>query len=49
MYLPGDTILITDIGSENTSHPGSSPVCVTTMMVNTNCCNGGSRREVVPS
>ena len=53
MYLPGDTILITDIGSGNTndkSDPGSSLVCVTTN-VNTHCCrsadnpNGGSRGE----
>ena len=53
MYLPGDTILITDIGSENTnnkSDPGSSLVCNTTN-VNAQCCrnsdnpNGGSRGE----
>ena len=53
MYLPGDTILITDIGSINTndeSDPGSSLVCVTTN-VNTQCCNsadnpnGGGRGE----
>ena len=50
MYLPGDTILITDIGSESTddtSDPGSSLVCVTTN-VNTQCCrtaDGGSRGE----
>ena len=50
MYLPGDTILITDIGSFNTddsSDPGSSLVCVTTN-VNTRCCrgsDGGSRGE----
>ena len=37
MYLPGDTILITDIGSENTSDPGSSLVCVTTN-VKPQCC-----------
>ena len=33
VYLPGDTILITDIGSDNTndrSDPGSSLVCNTT-------------------
>ena len=44
VYLPGDTILITDIGSENTedrSDPGSSLVCVTTS-VNTHCCNSAS-------
>ena len=50
MYLPGDIIFITDIGSENTndkSDPGSSLVCVTTN-VNTHCCrsiDGGSRGE----
>ena len=49
MYLPGDTILITDIGSSNAgdSDPGSSLVCVTTN-VNTHCCrgaDGGSRGE----
>ena len=53
VYLPNGTILITDIGSENTydrRDPGSSLVCVTTN-VNTNCCrnsdnpNGGSRGE----
>ena len=53
VYLPGDTILITDIGSENTddrSDPGSSLVCNTTN-VNTNCCrsadnpNGERRGE----
>ena len=50
IYLPGDTILITDIGSENTSYPsdpGFSLVCVTTN-VNTNCCrdaDGGSEGE----
>ena len=51
MYLPNDTILITDIGSFNDrSDPGSSLVCNTTN-VNTNCCrsadnpNGGGRGE----
>ena len=52
IYLPGDTILITDIGSENNdnSDPGSALVCVTTN-VNTQCCrgadnpNGGGRGE----
>ena len=42
VYLPGDTIFITDIGSENTndrSDPGSSLVCVTTN-VNAQCCRG---------
>ena len=53
VYLPGDTILITDIGSEDTddrSDPGSSLVC-NTNNVNTHCCsgqdnpNGGGRGE----
>ena len=53
VYQPGDTILITDIGSNTTndrSDPQSSLVCVTTN-VNTNCCrgadnpNGGGRGE----
>ena len=55
MYLPGDTILITEVGrfiniTQNTSNPESSLVCVTTN-VNTHCCrskdnpNGGSRGE----
>ena len=39
VYLPGDTILITDIEGTNAgdSDPGSSLVCVTTN-VNTQCC-----------
>ena len=44
VYLPGDTILITNIGSENTndrSDHGSSLVCNTTN-VNIHCCNGAS-------
>ena len=47
VYLPGDTILITDIGRGNSSDPGFSLVCVTTN-VNTNCCrsaDGGARGE----
>ena len=52
VYLPGDTILITDIGSTNAgdSDPRSSLVCITTN-VNTQCCrgndnpNGGGRGE----
>ena len=50
LYLPGGTILITDIGSENTDDPydpGFSLVCVTTN-VNAQCCrnsDGGSRGE----
>ena len=41
VYLPGDTILINDIGSSNAgySDPQSSLVCVTTN-VNTHCCRG---------
>ena len=42
VYLPNDTILITDIGSFNdddSRDPGSSLVCVTTN-VNTRCCRG---------
>ena len=42
VYLPGDTVLITDIGSANAnnkSDPQSSLVCVTTN-VNTHCCRG---------
>ena len=43
MYLiPGDTILITDIGSENISHPVSSLVCIITAVLH----GGGS--VVVP-
>ena len=40
VYLPGDTILISDIGSQpdNYSDPGSTLVCVTTN-VNKECCN----------
>ena len=38
MYLPGDSILITDIGEITSStDPGSSLVCVTSN-VNTECC-----------
>ena len=48
MYLPGDTVLITDIGvSPGPADPGSSLVCVTTN-VNTQCCrnsDGGSVGE----
>ena len=55
VYLPGDTILITEVGkfinsTQNTSNPETSLVCVTTN-VNTHCCrgkdnpNGGSRGE----
>ena len=49
VYRPGDTILITDIGSENNnmSDPGSSLVCDTTN-VNTQYCidaDGGGEGE----
>ena len=37
VYRPGDTILITDIGSDNASDPGFSLVCDTTN-VNTQYC-----------
>ena len=54
MYLPNDTILITDIGIANFddfSDHGTSLECVTTTNVNTRCCrnadnpNGGVRGE----
>ena len=47
VYLSGDTILITDIGSANTDDSGSSLVCVTSN-VNPRCCrtaDGGSGGE----
>ena len=40
MYLPGDAVLITDIGvfnAANITDPGTSLVCVT-INVNTKCC-----------
>ena len=39
MYLPGDTVLITDIGAQVSTDPGTSLVCVTSN-VNTECCRG---------
>ena len=41
IYLPGGSVLITDIGYQpaNRSDPGSTLVCVTTN-VNTACCRG---------
>ena len=43
MYLPSDTVLITDIGigvaGDDRSDPGSSLVC-NTSNVNTHCCRG---------
>ena len=44
MYLPGDTVLITDIGISY-YYPGSSLVCNTTN-VNTNCCRRGDGGNV---
>ena len=42
VYLPGDTVLITDIGIgvRGNPDPGSSLVC-NTSNVNTHCCRGG--------
>ena len=42
MYLPGDTVLITDIGVDvvGDPNPGSSLVC-NTSNVNTHCCRAG--------
>ena len=41
IYLPGDSVLITDIGTQpgSRSDPGSTLVCVTSN-VNTDCCRG---------
>ena len=39
MYLPGDTVLITDIGAAEPTNPLSSLVCYTTN-VNSHCCAG---------
>ena len=41
IYLPGDSVLITDIGTQplERADPGSTLVCVTTN-VNTACCRG---------
>ena len=40
MYLPGETVLITDIGAQmSPTDPGTSLVCVTSN-VNTECCRG---------
>ena len=43
MYLPGDTVLITDIGIgvRGNPDPGSSLVC-NTSNVNTHCCRGSN-------
>ena len=47
MYLPGDTILITDIGATHsgTPDPGQALVCITTN-VNTKCCRGSDGGSV---
>ena len=46
MYLPGDSILITDIGEFTSStDPGRSLVCVTSN-VNTQCCRGSDGGNV---
>ena len=47
MYLPGDAVLITDIGVAEPTNPQSSLVCNTTN-VNTKCCrqkDGGNVGE----
>ena len=46
MYLPGDTVLITDIGDFiSSTDPGASLVCVTSN-VNTQCCRGSDGGNV---
>ena len=46
IHLPGDSVLITDIGSSASSgYPGSTLVCVTSN-VNTNCCRGSDGGRV---
>ena len=49
MYLPGDTVLITDIGEAldfpSNIDPGSSLVCITTNF-NTNCCRNSDGGNV---
>ena len=45
MYLPGDTVLITDIGVAEYTNPRSSLVCITTN-VNTNCCRNSDGGNV---
>ena len=46
-YLPGDSVLISDIGPQpaDRSDPGSTLVCVTTN-VNTACCRSGDNNGV---
>ena len=47
IHLPGDSVLISDIGSQSydSSDPGSTLVCVTTN-INTACCRGGDNNGV---
>ncbi len=50
LYLPGDTIPITDVGDEfpganNPPDPGPSLVCVTTN-IKTMCCRGNDHPVV---
>ena len=48
IYLPGDTLLISDIGpqpSDYRSDPGSTLICVTTN-VNTACCRAGDNNNM---
>ena len=46
MHLPGDTVLVTDIGGfASSSDPGRSLVCVTSN-VNTQCCRGSDGGNV---
>ena len=46
-YLPGDSVLISDIGSQpsDRSDPGSTLVCVTAN-VNTACCRSGDNNYI---
>ena len=46
IYLPGDSVLITDIGEQpiTRSDAGSTLVCVTTN-VNTQCCRNGDKNN----
>ena len=47
VYLPGDTVLITDIGIgvRGSPDPGSSLVCITTNII-TNCCRAADGGNV---
>ena len=47
-YLPGDSVLISDIGTQppdERSNPGSTLVCVTTN-INIACCRAGDNNDV---